>query len=97
MYMYTSCYTYMYMYMYRVVVAQWSECRQLRSEASGSIPSGYPCIFSSVCFYPDLPPVAYHQFLPPVAVNQYSHKKNHVQCTVHAGRPKPIILLFRIS
>ena len=28
---------------------------------------------SSVCFYPDLPPVTYHQFLPPV-VNQYSYK-----------------------
>ena len=50
---------------------QWSEQRQLRSEALGSIPSGYPCIFSSVCFYPDLLPVAYHQFLPPVVVNQY--------------------------
>ena len=44
-----------------VVVAQWSERRQLRSEALGSIPSGYPCIFSR--FYPDLPPVAYHQLL----------------------------------
>ena len=46
-----------------VVVAQWSERRQLRSEVLGSIPSGYPCIFSSVCFYPDLPPVSYHQLL----------------------------------
>ena len=62
----------------RVVVAQWSEHRQLRSEALGSIPSGYPCIFSSVCFYRDLPPVAYHQFLPPVVVYQYSYKNNHV-------------------
>ena len=62
-----------------VVVAQWSERRQLRSEALGSIPSGYPCIFSSVCFYPDLPPpVAYHQFLLPVVVNQYSYKNYHV-------------------
>ena len=26
----------------RVVVAQWSERRQLRSETLGSIPSGYP-------------------------------------------------------
>ena len=62
----------------RVVIAQWSERRQLRLEALGSIPSGYPCIFSSVCFYPDLPPVAYHQFLLPVVVDQYSYKNNHV-------------------
>ena len=48
---------------------------QLRSEALGLIPSGYPCTFSSVCFYPDLPPVAYHQFLLPVVVN---HKNYHV-------------------
>ena len=60
------------------VVAQWSECRQLRLEALGLIPSGYPCIFFlTVCFYPDLP-VAYHQFLPPVVVNQYGYKNNHV-------------------
>ena len=39
----------------RVVVTQWSERRQLRSEALGSIPSGYPYIFSFS--YPDLPPV----------------------------------------
>ena len=33
-----------------------------------------PMHFSSVhvCFYPDLPPVAYHQLLPPVIANQYS-------------------------
>ena len=64
----------------RVVIALWSERRRLRSEALDSIPSGYPCIFSSVCFYPDLPPVPYHQFSPPVVVNQYSYKNNHVQC-----------------
>ena len=33
----------------------------------------------SGCFYPDLPPVAYHQFLPPVVVN---HKNNHVHVRV---------------
>ena len=55
-------------------MAQWSERQQLKSEALGSIPSGYPCIPFSM-FYPDLPPVAYHQFLPPVVVNQYSYKK----------------------
>ena len=38
----------------------------------------YPCIFSSVCFYPDLPPVASLQFLLPVVVNQYSYKNNYV-------------------
>ena len=33
------------------------------SEALGSIPNDYPCFFLSVCFsfYPDFPPVAYHQ------------------------------------
>ena len=49
-----------------VVVVQWSERRQLRSEALGSIPSGYPGIFS--CFYPDLPPVAV------LTTNRYSYK-----------------------
>ena len=68
----------------RVVVAQWSERRQLRSDALGSIPSGYPCIFSSVCFYPDLPPVAYDQFLPPVVVNQNS---NHVYVPCSGKEP----------
>ena len=34
----------------------------------GFDPSGYSCIFLSVCFYP---PVAYHQFLTSVVVNQY--------------------------
>ena len=33
-----------------VVVAQWSERRQLRSEAMGSIPSGYLCKFSLSLF-----------------------------------------------
>ena len=41
-----------------VVVAQWSERRQLRSEALGSIPSGYPCMSILI----------YHQSLPPVVV-----------------------------
>ena len=55
-----------------------NECvYMLRSEVLGLIPSGYPCIVFSVCFYPDLP-VAYHQLLPPVVVNQYSYKNNHV-------------------
>ena len=35
----------------------------------------------SVCFYPDLSPVAYHQFLPPVVGN---HKNNRV-CVHTAG------------
>ena len=47
-----------------------ARCRQLRSEALGSIPTGYPSIFSLYC---DLPPVAYHPFLPPVVVNQNSY------------------------
>ena len=29
-------------------------------------------LFPSVCLYPNLPPVAYHQFLPPVVINQYT-------------------------
>ena len=37
-----------------------------------------PMHFSSVCFYPDLPPVAYHQFLTPVVVNQYSYMRRLV-------------------
>ena len=55
-----------------VVIAQWSERRQQRSEALDLIPSAwlYPCIFSFSCFYPDLPPLAYHHFLPPVVDNQ---------------------------
>ena len=51
----------------QVVVAQWSEHRQLRSEALGSIPSGCPSFFLQ-CFYSDLPPVAYQPFLLPVVV-----------------------------
>ena len=36
----------------RVVVAQLSERRQLRLEAFGSIPSGYPCLqFVSILIY----------------------------------------------
>ena len=42
----------------RVVVAQWSERRQLRSEALGSISSGCPCIFSE-----SISDLIYHQFL----------------------------------
>ena len=30
------------------------------------------------CFYPDLQPVAYHQFLPPVDDNQIIIVTNHV-------------------
>ena len=45
----------------RVVIAQWSERRQQRSEALGSIPCGYThAFFPFSCFYPDLLPVAYH-------------------------------------
>ena len=65
----------------RAVLAQWSERRQLRLEALGSIPSGYPCIFSFSCFCPDLPPVAYHQFLPPVVDDQCSYKNNYADTT----------------
>ena len=43
-----------------VVVAQWSECRQLRLEALGSIPSGYPCIFLQYMYVSIL---IYHQLL----------------------------------
>ena len=46
----------------KVVIAQWSERRQQRSEALGLIPSGCPGIFSFLLLY--------DQFLPPV-VNQY--------------------------
>ena len=35
---------------FRVVVAQWSVRGQLRSEALGSIPSGFPGIFSLSLF-----------------------------------------------
>ena len=48
----------------RVVVAQWSERRQLRSEALGSIPSGYPCIFSSSI-------LIYHQLLTTTSYMYY--------------------------
>ena len=53
----------------RVVVAQLSECRQLRLEALGLIPSGYPCIFPSVVSI-----LIFHQLLTTssVVVNQYS-------------------------
>ena len=49
----------------RVVVAQWSERRQLRSEALGSIPSGYPCIFSFaiLIYHQLLTTSSYHQLL----------------------------------
>ena len=48
--------------MLQVVVAQWSERRQLRSEALGSVPS---CIFSSVCliYHQLLTTSSYHQLL----------------------------------
>ena len=52
----------------RVVLAQWSEGRQLRSEALGSITSGYPSFFLqyvSILIYQQLP---YQQFLLPVVV-----------------------------
>ena len=82
----------------RVVVAQWSERRQLRSGALGSIPSGYPCIFYSVCFYPDLPPVAYHQFLPPVVVYQYSYKNNHVHVYCkYLANLKPCSIIYSLK
>ena len=70
----------------RIVVAQWSEHQQLRSEASDSIPSDYPGIFSVI--YPDLPPVAscYHHA---VVVNQYSFKNNHGQCSLTTFTPWP--------
>ena len=47
----------------RVVVAQWSELRQLRSEALGSIPSGYPSFFLQ---YVSI--LIYQQFLLPEIV-----------------------------
>ena len=65
----------------RVVIAQWSEHRQLRSEALGLIPSGYPAFFLSVCFYANFPPVA----LPTVLTtsdqyNYYSYTKKSCMC-----------------
>ena len=57
-----------------IVIAQWSERRQIRSEALGSIPSGCPCIFSRVSI------LIYHQFLPLVVAN---YKNIHVHVQVH--------------
>ena len=62
-------------YVHVHVHVQWSESRQLRSEALGSIPSGYPSFFR---FYSDLPPVAYQQFLLPVVVIRIVTKNSHV-------------------
>ena len=51
---------------YRVVIAQWSECQQLRSEALVRSPVViYPGIVSLSLFYVDL--------LLPLVVNQYSY------------------------
>ena len=46
------------------------------------------------CFYPDLPPVAYHQLLPQVVVNQYSYKNNHV-CPIFIVMVHIIVLYSR--
>ena len=74
---------------FRVVVAQWSERRQLRSEA---LDSWLPMHFFSL--YPDLPPVAYHQFLPPVVkIVMYFALLFSMTCTMldHSGSQPSIV------
>ena len=61
-----------------IVVAQWSEHQQLRSEALGSIPQWLPMHF----FLRYVSILIYNQFLPPVVRIVTKHNHGHRYCRV---------------